>query len=200
MTSKETKSEAIFRDLQHQKGEKPESKRKRFSRLILIFDALIILLVLFILTNRGEDTSIQTANITLKGTEINYTIAKIPETNDFIFGLTIKGVEKRGEKIYLTEGLARLKIMDEDKIILSEEIGPGIKSINLEQDETKIFTREINGNILNDYLVNVKKLKPKKRSIIDLTSKTFTFRSSVIIHYPEPVVIPLDFKYEVRND
>lgn len=200
MTSKETKSESIFRDLQNQKGGNPESKRKRLSRVILIFDALIILIVLLILTNRGKDTSIHTANIKLKGTEINYTITKIPETNDIIFGLTIKGVEKRGEKIYLTEGLAKIKIMDGNEIILSDEIGPGIKYIALEQDETKIFTREISGNILHDYLINIKKLKPRKRSIIDLTSKNYTFSSSLTVNYPDPIVIPLDFKYEVRND
>ena len=200
MTSKETKSGSIFRDLQQQKSEKPESKRKRFSRLILIFDALIILLVLFILTNRGKHTSIQTSNIILKGTEINYTIAEIPETNNYIFGLTIKGVEKRKAKIYLTEGLALLKIMDEDYVILAEEIGPGIKFIELEQDESRIFTREIRGSILNDYLKNIKKFKPGRRSIIDLTSKTFTFRSLLTVNYPDPVEIPLDFKYEVSND
>lgn len=200
MTSKESKSGSIFRDLQQQKSEKPESKRKRFSRLILIFDALIILLVLFIITNRGKDTSIQTSNITLKGTEINYTIAEIPETNNYIFGLTIKGVEKEKNRIYLNGGLAQIKIIDGGYILLTDEIGPGIKFIELEMDETRIFTREINGSILNDYLVNVKKLKPKKKSIIDFTSGTFTFRSLLTVNYPDPVEIPLDFKYEVKND
>ncbi len=200
MTSRETKSSSIFHDLQQQKKEKPESKRKRYSRLILIFDALIILLVLFILTNRGKDTSIQTANITLKGTEINYTIAEIPETNNYIFALTIKGVEKEKKKIYLNGGLALVKIIDGEHILLTEEIGPGVKFIELEQDETRIFTREINGYILNDYLKDIKKLKIKKRSIIDFSSGTYTFKSLLIVNYPDPVEIPLDFKYEVKND
>ncbi len=200
MTSKETKSGSIFRDLQQQKSEKPESKRKRFSRLILIFDALIILLVLFILTNRGKDTPIQTSNITLKGTEINYTIAEIPETNNYIFGLTIKGVEKEKNRIYLNGGLAQIKIIDGGHILFTEEIGPGIKFIELEMDETRIFTREISGSILNDYLKNIKKLKTRRKSIIDFTSGTFTFRSLLTVNYPDPVEIPLDFKYEVKND
>ena len=147
MTAKETKSEAILRDLREHKGEKPASKRKRFSRLIVVFDALIILIVLFIIANRRDSSDFYTSKISVKSTEIIYTITEIPETKNILFSLTLKGTDKNVNKISLKENLAELTVYDGVRIIHKTEIGSGIKNIVLAHDETRIFTYEIDSDI-----------------------------------------------------
>jgi len=200
MTAKETKSEAILRDLREHKGEKPASKRKRFSRLIVVFDALIILIVLFIIANRRDSSDFYTSKISVKSTEIIYTITEIPETKNILFSLTLKGTDKNVNKISLKENLAELTVYDGVRIIHKTEIGSGIKNIVLAHDETRIFTYEIDSDIFDEYFKNIKKIKPRKRSIIDFTSRTFELKSEVTLNFKDPLTIPLDFKYEVSND
>lgn len=200
MTSKETKSETILRDLRTHQYEKPESKRKKYSRLIVIFDALVILIVILIITNKGNDSAFYTSKVVVKSTEINYTITEIPETNNILFSLTLKGTDKKDNKISLKGSLAKLSIYDGNNEIYFTEIGSGMKEIILANDEIRIFTNEISSEILNDYFKNIKKIKPRKRSIIDFTSRSFHLRSEIILNFSDPLAIPIDFKYEVSND
>lgn len=200
MTSKETKSEAILRDLRDHQHEKPVSKRRKYSRLIVIFDALIILIVLLIISNRGKNSAFYTSKVAVKSTEINYTITEIPETNNLLFSLTLKGTDKTDNKIPLKGCLAKLLVYDGENKIHAAEIGSGMKEIVLANDETRIFTSEINSQILDDYFKNIKKIKPQKRSIIDFTSRSFMLRSEVTLNFIDPLKIPMDFKYEVSND
>ena len=200
MTSKETKSEAILRELREHKGEKPASKRKRFSRLIVVFDALIILIILFIIANRRDSSDFYTSKVSIKSAEIIYTITEIPETKNMLFSLTLKGLDKKKNQIILNESLAKLTVYDGTKVVHETEIGSGMKKIVLEDDETRIFTEETASEILDNYFKNIKKIKPRKRSIIDFTSRTFELKSEVTLNFSDPLTIPLNFKYEVSND
>lgn len=200
MTSKETKSEKILRDLRDQNKEKPSSKRKKYSRIIIVFDALIILIVFLIITNRGNDSEFYTSKITVKSIEINYTITEIPETKNMLFSLTLKGTDKNENKVFLKGSLAKLVIYDGLKEIHESEIGSGMKEIILANDEIRIFTNEISSDILNDYFKNIKKVKKKKRSLIDFSSRSFQLQSEITLNFSDPLKIPMDFKYEVSND
>jgi hypothetical protein len=200
MTSKETKSEAILRDLREHKGEKPASKRKRFSRLIVVFDALIILIILLIIANRKDSSDFYTSKISVNSAEIIYTITEIPETKNMLFSLTFKGLDKKINKILLQGSLAKLTVYDGTIIVHETEIGSGMKQIVLEDDETRIFTEEIESDILDNYFKNIKKIKPRKRSIIDFTSRTYELKSEVVLNFSDSLTIPLNFKYEVSND
>ncbi len=200
MTSKETKSEKILRDLRDHNKEKPTSKRKKYSRVIVFIDALIILIVFIIITNRGNDTAFYTSKVTVKSIEINYTITEIPETKNMLFSLTLKGTDRNDNKVFLQESLAKLVIYDGSKKVYENEIGSGMKEIILANDETRIFTNEISSDILNDYFKNIKKVKMKKRSLIDFSSRSFQLQSEIILNFSDPLKIPMDFKYEVSND
>lgn len=200
MTSKETKSEKILRDLRDHNKEKPSSKRKKYSRAIVFIDALIILIVFIIITNRGNDTAFYTSKVTVKSIEINYTITEIPETKNMLFSLTLKGTDRNDNKVFLQESLAKLVIYDGSKKVYENEIGSGMKEIILANDETRIFTNEISSDILNDYFKNIKKVKMKKRSLIDFSSRSFQLQSEIILNFSDPLKIPMDFKYEVSND
>lgn len=200
MTSQETKSEKILRNLRDHNKEKPSSKRKKYSRIIIIFDALIILIVLLIITNRGNDSAFYTSKITTRSIEINYSITEIPETKNMLFSLTLKGVNKNDNKVLLKGSLARLVLYDGVKKIHESEIGSGMKEIILANDEIRIFTSEVGSDVLNDYFINIKKVKIKKRSLIDFTSRSFQLKSEVTLNFSEPLKIPMDFKYEVSND
>ncbi len=200
MTSKETKSEKILRDLRDPNKEKPSSKRKKYSRIIIVFDALIILIVFLIITNRGNDSAFYTSKITIKSIEINYTITEIPETKNMLFSLTLKGTDKNENKVFLKGSLAKLIIYDGLKKIYESEIGSGMKEIILANDEIRIFTNEISSDVLNDYFKNIKKVKKKKRSLIDFSSRSFQLQSEITLNFSDPLKIPMDFKYEVSND
>ena len=75
-----------------------------------------------------------------------------------------------------------------------------MKKIIFEDDETRIYTEESASEILDNYFKNIKKIKPRKRSIIDFTSRTFELKSEVTLNFSDPLTIPLNFKYEVSND
>lgn len=200
MTSKKTKSEEILRDLRDHQNENPSSKRKKYSRMIVFFDALIILIVLLVITNRGNDKAFYTSKVTVNSAEIIYTITEIPETNNILFSLTLKGTDTKDYKIFLNGSLANLVIYDGTIKINETIIGTGMREISLAKDETRVFTSEIDSEVINNYFKNIKKIKPRKKSLVDFTSRLFQLKSEITLNFKDPLKIPMDFKYEVSND
>ena len=200
MTSKKTKSEEILRDLRDHQNENPSSKRKKYSRMIVFFDALIILIVLLVITNRGNDKAFYTSKVTVNSAEIIYTITEIPETNNILFSLTLKGTDTKDYKIFLNGSLANLVIYDGTIKINETIIGTGMREISLAKDETRVFTSEIDSEVINNYFKNIKKIKPRKISLVDFTSRLFQLKSEITLNFKDPLKIPMDFKYEVSND
>ena len=197
MKDDETRSDRIYRELQSKREENTPSKKRRYSRIIMILDAVVILVILIIIQNRTSEKEYRSSMINLNGLETRFSLVEIKETKTYAFTLSFKGLKKTFNPRRTDGNLGLLVISDSDTPVISKEIGEGTKEIRVSKDEVRSFRLNIKMSELDKYLKEKKKLKRKRRSIINLTSQTYPFRASMRINLKEPVLIPIEFNHEV---
>gem|GEM_PF-2850954 len=196
--SSDTKSEQIFRELQESRVNKPSSKKKRFSRIIMAFDAVVILIILVIMSTRNDVPVYHSADINISGTKIRFSLSESKETKNYIFTLTFNGGSAKTFKKRLKSGLGTIRLLDGEKTVVSKNIGKGMKLLKLDADEVKVFSTEMERDFLDSYLRDVKKMEKQKKSILNLTSQYYRFKIAATLNFNDPISIPLEIKHEVK--
>ncbi len=194
----ETKSEQIHRDLQEKREHKNKSRKRRISRIIMAFDAVVILIILIILGTRNPAPQYSSTMVNISGTEIRFSLGESKESDDYLFTITFREASGNSFKKVLKGKLGQLALLDNEKKILHMEIGSGMKDLLLAPNEVRTFSMNMSKSKLNSYLRTMKIVKKKKKSIIDLSNQYYNFKARVTIEFPDPLTIPLEVKHEVK--
>lgn len=135
-------------------GEKsPRSmKKRRLSRIFLLVDGIIIVLILIFFYQKESPTHLyHSTNINYDN--CNYRISSMQNEEQglirFSFTITSKSETKKLIK-YLNK-IAQIKLLNNNKVLQTGIIGKNVKKIELEPGETKTFVLEIETNKIQDY-------------------------------------------------
>ena len=143
----------------------------------MIFDAIVILIILIIMSTRNPETMYSSADLVFSGTKIRFSISESRETKNYIFTLTFKGMKERVLKKGLKNGLGTVELQDGEKTFFRSDIGKGLADLSLGKDEIRVFSTEVEKAYLNDYLAETGRVINKKHSILDMKGQFYKFRA-----------------------
>ncbi len=194
MSDSKNFSEKAFERIK--KGERsPESRKKRrLSRILLLADGVLIVLILLFFYGDKKGPIYETASVKFRDLDIRYSVSTEEESGDYLFAMTVKNSTNKPIKYFFKKSLAVLSVRHESKQIFSTIIAEGVKEINLSPGKNKTFVEmvpkknlEITGN-----------RKPARKSLFDFTDTRIPLEAVFVFSPGEEITTSITFKHGVK--
>jgi len=176
------------------------TKSKKISRLILIADAAVIILIIFFLQNRKGDGFYKTVRFTKDKIAIRLSITKDSNSRDYLYSLIIKSNYKQKVTLNFKNEIATININSPKNLITSLHLGQNIKKLEILPNEFKNFITILNSEIIKEHILShpddVKKIQ---KTLIQLSNDYLEVENKIKINFiDEPQKSSIPFKCEVK--
>jgi hypothetical protein len=184
-------------------GKHPDAtvKKRRLSRMILLIDGLVIVLILLFMYNRQPDKVYHSQALTYDECEYRFSVSGLPGQNKLFFSLSILSKKKQRTVIYFNKTLATMAVMYNNDVIYNNIFGKDITSLALQPDESKTFVLQANQELLQAYAAT------HPAALINDPQKIFSFKKTnlpitveLTLQTGKKLTTALHFNYEVQQD
>lgn len=195
---KETIQEAMERI---QAGKHPTStvKKRRASRVILLVDIVLVILIMIFVYNRAPEKFYSSTSINYGGILYRFSVTREDKGNEYLFSLTIKNNLKKAKRVAYINAIAELTIYHGKAVIYKTETGDNITHLKLLPGELKIFISRIDSSIIDafmsehpDYVVS------SKRTLFSRSKDYIPLTALATINMKERISTTLKFNHEAQ--
>lgn len=200
MGNSEEFKERALRKVRSKESIDDTRRKRRLSKLFLVIDAVIILMVMLYFYNGSEpQEAYYTTKINYHKMEYRFSVATVKKSNNYLFSLSIKSNRERVSEIKFNNSIATIDISRKDQKVFEKKLGNGINRLKMYPAEIRSFAENIDFKIMDDYInENSDLLQIKKKSLINFRSREVKFTAKIKLNTVEKIVATVDFKHGVK--
>jgi len=182
-------------------GKSEKSRRKiRLSRIILVIDALLIVLIVFYFNTRDTGKTYKTSTLTCSEIKFRLSVNSDPETSAYMFTITAEPLRDRETTLKFRGTLAHLDIIHENSVIIKRSIGEPLTSLTLAPGDARTFVSVIEKETLKQALPgSLRPEKPERKTLFQFNAAGVPLTARITINTPDPVSSELPFIFEVHK-
>ncbi len=180
------------------KGEHTGSsnKRRRTSRIFLIVDIILIVLILLYISRPDTETMYNSTSLQVGNAAYRFSLLQDREEGNLVATISVNAVDKT----VLTQGppLGTVDITCDDTRWYSGEIGENISTLTLEKGQSRSFTRDLPVPYLQSYAKkNPTVVISEKERLFSPSREFVPLKAVFTINAAEKVSASIDFNLEV---
>jgi hypothetical protein len=197
MKRKESIQEALER-IQAGKHQNSTVKKRRLSRIILVIDALVIVLILLFIYNRAPEKFYTSTSINHGGLQYRFSMTKEGAAKQYLFSLSIKNTLPQRKRVSYDEAISDLLILHGRDEVYRTAIGDAITRLSILPGEVKNFISVIDNAAIErfvsahpEYIISEKGFLARRNEYVPLVAL-------IRINIRESISTTLNFNHEVR--
>ncbi len=192
---------AIQERLERFRSGKPSEttvKKRKVSRLILFFNVILIVILLFVARRPGDQGYFSTG-IEYAGLKYRFSVTRAEKTRDCLFSLTVESAAAAAGEYLYTGPVAVIAVLSDGKTVTRAALGDGITRISLRPGELKNFVAVVTRpEFLAFARNNPEAIVPKEKSFLSMEKRRLPLEARITINTKETLSLPLHFTYEVE--
>jgi hypothetical protein len=198
---KETFTERTFRELRAGKTNPSRKKKRNISRIIMLFDALIILAAIIFLNTRNSKNDYATSSVSKDGLNASLSVNAEKKTESYAFTVTLLSSLDEEKTWYFEPNLATLKLTLKGDTFYEDKFGTKISKITLLPGEARTFPLRISFEIVDRYLAEKANVIKRRKNLFDVLVKpTKNIMAEAVLNLEEieeGVTVLVSFEHEV---
>jgi hypothetical protein len=182
-------------------GKHPEStiKKRRASRIILLVDIVLVILIMIFIYNRVPEKFYTSTTINYGGIQYRFSVTRESKKNEYLFSLTIKNNLQEIKRVAFSDAIADLIIYHGRDEIYKTRTGANITHLKLLPGELKIFINRIDSSTIEGFMSeHPDAIISKKRSLFSRSKDYIPLTALVTINLKEKISTKLKFNHEAQ--
>ncbi len=194
---KESIQEALER-IQAGRHQNSTVKKRRLSRIILVIDALVIVLILLFIYNRAPEKLYTSTSINHGGLQYRFSMTKEGAAQQYLFSLSIKNTLPRQKRVSYNGGISDLLLLHGRDEVYRTAIGDAITGLSVLPGEVKNFISVIDTAVIERFVSAHPEYILSEKSFLARRNEYVPLVALIRINIGEPISTTLNFNHEVR--
>ena len=172
------------------------NKRRRTSRIFLIVDIILIVLILLYISRPDPENMYKSTSLKVGNASYRFSLLKDQEEGDLVATISVNAVDKTVLKKLAP--LGTIEIIYDDTRWYSGDIGESISALTLEKGQSRSFTRDLPVPYLQSYAKkNPTVVISEKERLFSPSREFVPLKAVFTINAAEKVSATIDFNLEV---
>jgi len=200
MSTEKNFTERTLERIRSGEGSDSSRKKRKFSRILLVIDAVLVLALLGYFTNREKQPTYRAVKFHYGDIEFRFSAAR-DGSGDYLFTLSARKPEKIKREIMFNGSIATLVLTHGNTIIAQKTMAAGSRRIDFEGNAVRTYIVPVEDDILKNFADSHRdSIKNERKTLISFVKPTIPMKAVLTLNTGEKISTELDVPYEVSGE